>query len=77
MTGNHLRAAAINSNLDEKNADPRTPHSIRFSDSEWSRSEQAAKGRGMTAAELVRHAARWMLAPTRCGMRLRLGKPNL
>ncbi len=57
MTGNHLRDAAIDPNLDEKNADLRTPHSIRFSDSEWSRSEQAAKGRGMTAAELVRHAA--------------------
>lgn len=42
---------------DEKNADPRTPRSIRFSDSEWTKIEEAAKERGMTAAELVRHAA--------------------
>lgn len=38
-------------------AEPRTPRSIRFSDSEWAGTEKEAKTRGMTAAELVRHAA--------------------
>ena len=40
-----------------KPAEPRSPRSIRFSDSEWARIENEAKARGMTAAELVRHAA--------------------
>ena len=38
-------------------AERRTPRSVRFSDSEWARIENGAKARGMTAAELVRHAA--------------------
>ena len=40
-----------------KPATPRTPRSIRFSDSEWTSVEKEARARGMTAAELVRHAA--------------------
>ena len=40
-----------------KPAEPRSPRSIRFSDSEWVGIENEAKTRGMTAAELVRHAA--------------------
>ena len=38
-------------------AEPRTPRSIRFSNSEWAGIEREARARGMTAAELVRHAA--------------------
>ena len=38
-------------------AAPRKPRSIRFSDSEWAGVEKEARARGMTAAELVRHAA--------------------
>ena len=40
-----------------KPAEPRSPRSIRFSDSEWAGIENEAKARGMSAAELVRHAA--------------------
>ena len=40
-----------------KQPEPRAPRSIRFSDSEWAGIEKEAKARGMTAAELVRHAA--------------------
>ena len=40
-----------------KLTEPRTPRSIRFSDPEWLGIETEAKARGMTAAELVRHAA--------------------
>ncbi len=35
----------------------RRPHSIRFSDSEWSLIEQAAAQHGLTAGELVRSGA--------------------
>ena len=35
----------------------RRARSIRFSDAEWEAVEQAADGRGMNAAEFVRHAA--------------------
>ena len=57
MKENELRAAETDANANEKDTVPRTPRSIRFSDSEWATVEQAAKDRGMTAAELVRHAA--------------------
>lgn len=39
-----------------KPAETRAPRSIRFSDSEWASVEKEAKARGLTAAELVRHA---------------------
>ncbi len=41
----------------KKQTEPRVPRSIRFSGSEWHSIEKVAKARGMTAAELVRHAA--------------------
>ena len=50
---------ALNNSGEEsetKPAEPRTPRSIRFSDSEWADVEKDAKARGMSAAELVRHA---------------------
>ena len=40
-----------------KPSEARPPRSIRFSDAEWAGVEKEAKRRGMTAAELVRHAA--------------------
>ena len=57
MTESDPAAAETDANADKKNTDPRTPRSIRFSDSEWARVEQAANERGMTAAVFVRHAA--------------------
>lgn len=56
MTGNGPKAAETDENMDEKDVVPRTPRSIRFSDSEWAKVEQTAKDHGMTAAVLVRHA---------------------
>ena len=52
--------AAANKSGEEsetKPAEPRSPRSVRFSDSEWAGIEKEAKARGMAAAELVRHAA--------------------
>lgn len=43
--------------LDEKQTGPRTPRTIRFLDSDWTRIEREAKERGISAADLVRHAA--------------------
>ena len=37
--------------------DPRRPHSIRFSDSEWKLIEKAAARRGVPTGELVRSSA--------------------
>ena len=54
MTENHSKTGQ---NSDEKLAESRSPRSIRFSDSEWTCIEEEATERGMTAAELVRHAA--------------------
>lgn len=56
MTENRLEADETDANANEKNAVPRIPRSIRFSDSEWAIVEQASRECGMTAAELVRHA---------------------
>lgn len=50
-------AARSRDDSEAKPAEPRTPRSIRFSNSEWAGIEKEAKARGMTAAELVRHAA--------------------
>ena len=41
----------------ENPSDPRTPHSIRFSGSEWSLVERAAALHGIPAGELVRYGA--------------------
>ena len=57
MTEKHSVAADSGENSDEKPAESRSPRSIRFSDFEWACIEQEAAERGMTAAELVRHAA--------------------
>ena len=57
MTENRPKADETDANANEKDTVPRTPRSIRFSDSEWATVERAAEGRGMTAAVLVRHAA--------------------
>lgn len=57
MKENEAKAAETDANANEKDTVPRTPRSIRFSDSEWVTVEQASRERGMTAAELVRHAA--------------------
>ena len=57
MAENDSAAAESGGHSDEKQTEPRSPRSIRFFDSEWTRIEQEAKARGMTAAELVRHTA--------------------
>lgn len=57
MTENHSLTADSSENSDEKHGESRSPRSIRFSDSEWTCIEREARERGMTAAELVRHAA--------------------
>ena len=41
----------------EKPSDPRLPHSIRFSGSEWNLIEKAAALHGISAGELVRSGA--------------------
>ena len=41
---------------EEKGSESRRARSIRFSDSEWQAVENAAKARGMNAAEFARHA---------------------
>ncbi len=57
MTENELDATKTSSNSPGRRTEPRTPRSIRFSNDEWTRIEKAAHARGMTSAELVRHAA--------------------
>ena len=57
MTKTKSAAAKSSKTSAAEPATPRTPRSIRFSDSEWTGIEKEAKSRGMTAAELVRHAA--------------------
>ena len=57
MTESRFKADETDANANEKDAVPRIPRSIRFSDSEWATVEEASRGCGMTAAELVRHAA--------------------
>ena len=57
MTENKLPATKNDDNFPSKQTEPRAPRSIRFSDFEWAGIEKAAEARGMTAAELVRHAA--------------------
>ena len=57
MTENELAVTKTGSKSRVKRTEPRAPRSIRFSDSEWTEIEKSAETRGMTAAELVRHAA--------------------
>ena len=57
MTASEIKATKSGQESAEGQPEPRTPRSIRFSNSEWTGIEKEAKARGMTAAELVRHAA--------------------
>ena len=57
MEKNETATIKSGEDSETKRAEPRTPRSIRFSNSEWARIEKDAKTRGMTAAELVRYAA--------------------
>ena len=57
MTENEPATTKSDENSAERSPPPRKPRSIRFSESEWAGVEEEAKARGMTAAELVRHAA--------------------
>ena len=57
MAENEIFAADSVEDSDGKRSKPRSPRTIRFSDSEWTCIEKEAKARGMNAAELVRHAA--------------------
>lgn len=57
MARNEIPANKSRGDSETKPAEPRTPRSIRFSDSEWAGIENEARARGMAAAELVRHAA--------------------
>ena len=57
MTETDPRTFDSSENTNGNPVGPRSPRSIRFSDSEWACIEKAGKARGMNAAELVRHAA--------------------
>lgn len=57
MARNETAAIKLGEDPVAKSAEPRTPRSIRFSDFEWADIAKEAKARGMSAAELVRHAA--------------------
>ena len=64
MNENESETAKSNQNPAGKQPQPRVPRSIRFSDSEWACIEKEARAGGMTAAELVRHAAVSLAAGT-------------
>ncbi|MDE0129833.1 MAG: hypothetical protein OXQ86_09745 [Gammaproteobacteria bacterium] len=57
MIENEPAETKTGANSPGKRTAPRASRSIRFSEFEWSSIENAAESRGMTAAELVRHAA--------------------
>ena len=57
MAENESLAIKSGEESETKPAEPRSPRSIRFSNFEWAEIEKEAKARGMTAAELARHAA--------------------
>ncbi|MDE0678808.1 MAG: hypothetical protein OXI11_01095 [Gammaproteobacteria bacterium] len=57
MTEDELAVSKTSVNSPGKQTEPRAPHSIRFSNDEWTEIERASEDRGMTAAELVRYAA--------------------
>ena len=57
MAKNEILSIKSSGDSETKPAEPRSPRSIRFSDSEWAGIENEARARGMAAAELVRHAA--------------------
>ena len=57
MPRSDLKGSGTGSNHDRKRGDRRRPHSIRFSDSEWSLVERAAGRHGVPVGELVRSSA--------------------
>lgn len=57
MGKNETETIKSGEDSEAKPTESRTPRSIRFSDSEWAGIENEARARGMTAAELARHAA--------------------
>ena len=57
MAKDQIPANKSGGDSETKPAESRSPRSIRFSAFEWAGIENEAKVRGMTAAELVRHAA--------------------
>ena len=57
MTRNDPNQSGTGKKLAEKPSDPRVPHSIRFSESEWNLVEKAAELHGIPAGELVRSGA--------------------
>ena len=57
MTRNNPNQPGKSKKPAEKPGDPRLPHSIRFSGSEWNLIERAAELHGIPAGELVRSSA--------------------
>ncbi len=57
MTRNDPNQPGKGKKLAENPSDPRAPHSVRFSGSEWSLVERAAALHGIAAGELVRSGA--------------------
>ena len=57
MTRNDPNQPEKGKKLAEKPSDPRTPHSVRFTGSEWKLIRRAAELHGIPAGELVRNGA--------------------
>ena len=57
MTRNDQKKSGKSKKLAEKPSDPRVPHSIPFSSSEWLTIEKAAARHGIPVGELVRSGA--------------------
>ena len=57
MTRNDPNQPQKNKEPAQKPGDPRSPHSVRFLDSEWRLIERAAGLHGISAGELVRNGA--------------------
>ena len=57
MTRNDQKKSGKDKKSEEKPSDPRVPHSIRFSGSEWLTIEKAAALHGIPVGELVRSGA--------------------
>ena len=57
MTQNNPTDGAAAAGPNKKNADARTSRTIRFSDAEWEKVEEAAAKRDNSPAEFVRNAA--------------------
>ena len=68
MNRKEAKVAGAGLKSEGKLSEPRSPHSVRFADSEWADIEKEARKRRMAPAEFVRHAAvslaTGQLAPT-------------